>query len=285
MDAARLGALLDEVGLLARRAGAAIEAVRGGPLDAEEKADGSPVTRADRAAEAVLVEGLRALLPGTAVVSEEGDVEEAIAGAGSTYWLVDPLDGTKEFLKGLPEYTVNVALVEAGVPVLGAIHVPAADCLYLAARGAGARRRDARGETILQRAPVALPLRAVVSRSHLSPETSALLARLGVAETLPRGSSLKMCAVADGAADVYPRLGPTKLWDTAAGAAIALEAGCEVVGLDGRPLRYGLADGLVRPGFLVSAPGGAGQACLRALAAGGTGWSSSAESPPARGHS
>jgi 3'(2'), 5'-bisphosphate nucleotidase len=267
LDSSRLGRLLEEVGLLARRAGQAIEAVREGPLDTEEKADGSPVTRADRAAEAVLVAGLRALLPGVAVVSEEGDVEAALAEAGSSYWLVDPLDGTKEFLKGLPEYTVNVALVEAGVPVLGAIHVPAADTLYLATRGQGARRRNGRSETLLLAAPVAHPRRAVVSRSHLSPETSALLARLGVTETVPRGSSLKMCAVAEGAADLYPRLGPTRLWDTAAGAAIASEAGCAVVGLDGRPLGYGLADGLVRPAFLVSAPGGGGEACLRALAA------------------
>jgi 3'(2'), 5'-bisphosphate nucleotidase len=269
MDPARLGTLLEEVGLLARRAGRAIEAVRGGPLDAEEKADGSPVTRADRAAEAILVQGLRALLPGVAVVSEEGDVEAATAEAGSTYWLVDPLDGTKEFRKGLPEYTVNVALVEAGEPVLGAIHVPAADCLYLAARGHGARRRDARGETRLQAALVERPRRAVVSRSHLSPETGALLARLGVTETIPRGSSLKMCAVAEGVADLYPRLGPTRLWDTAAGTAIATEAGCDVVGLDGKPLRYDLAGGLVRPGFLVCAPGAGREACLRALAARG----------------
>jgi 3'(2'), 5'-bisphosphate nucleotidase len=268
MDDARLATLLREVGLLVRRAGQAIEAVRGGPLDTQEKADGSPVTRADRAAEAVLAEGLRDLLPGVAVVSEEGDVEAALTGAGSTYWLVDPLDGTKEFLKGLPEYTVNVALVEAGMPVLGAIQVPPTDTLYLAARGQGAQRQDARGETRLLAAPVAHPRRAVVSRSHLSPETSALLARLGVTEAVPRGSSLKMCAVAEGAADLYPRLGPTRLWDTAAGAAIAAEAGCDVVALDGRPLRYDLADGLLRPGFLVSAPGGVCQACLRALAAG-----------------
>ena len=265
MDTAQLGTLLEEVGHLARRAGEAIEAVRGGPLDAEEKADGSPVTRADRAAEAILVEGLRPLLPGVAVVSEEGDVEAAVAEAGSTYWLVDPLDGTKQFLKGLPEYTVNVALVEAGIPILGVIYVSAADCLYLAARGLGARRRDARGETRLVATPVAHPRRAVVSRSHLTPETVALLARLGVSEMVQRGSSLKMCAVAEGAADLYPRLGPTRLWDTAAGAAIAAEAGCAVVGLDGRPLGYGLADGLVRPAFLVSAPGGGGEACLRAL--------------------
>jgi 3'(2'), 5'-bisphosphate nucleotidase len=266
MDPARLGTLLEEVCPLARRAGEAIEQVRGGPLDTEEKADGSPVTRADRAAEAILVEGLRPLLPGVAVVSEEGDVEAAVAEAGSTYWLVDPLDGTKQFLKGLPEYTVNVALVEAGVPILGVIYVSAADCLYFAARGLGARRQDARGETRLIATPVAHPRRAVVSRSHLTPETVALLARLGVSETIPRGSSLKMCAVAEGAADLYPRLGPTRLWDTAAGTAIATEAGCDVVALDGTPLRYALTDGLLRPGFLVSAPGGAREACLRALA-------------------
>jgi 3'(2'), 5'-bisphosphate nucleotidase len=266
MDPARLSPLLAEVARLVRIAGAATEAVRGGRLDTEQKADGSPVTRADRAAEAILVEGLRDLLPGVAIVSEEGDVEAAVAAAGSTYWLVDPLDGTKEFVKGLAEYTVNVALVEAGVSVLGAVFVPAADSLYLAARGLGARRLDAQGETRLMAAPVAAPRRAVVSRSHLSPETSALLAELGVNETLPRGSSLKMCAVAEGAADIYPRLGPTHLWDTAAGAAVATEAGCDVLALDGRPLGYDLAQGLKHPGFVVVAPGGGREACLRALA-------------------
>jgi 3'(2'), 5'-bisphosphate nucleotidase len=270
MDPGRLGEILSDVGVLARHAGEAIVTARRGPLEAEEKADGSPVTRADRAAEAILVAGLRPLLPGVAIVSEEGDVEAAVALAGSTYWLVDPLDGTKEFLKGFPEYTVNVALVEGGVPVLGAIHVPAADTLYLAARGLGARRRDARGETRLLAAPVAQPRRAVVSRSHLSSETSALLDRLGVTETVRRGSSLKLCAVAEGAADLYPRLGPTRLWDTAAGAAIAAEAGCDVVALGGAPLRYDLAAGLVHPGFLVCAPGGVREACLRALASHGS---------------
>jgi 3'(2'), 5'-bisphosphate nucleotidase len=260
-----LGVLLEQVALLARRAGEAIEGVRAGAVEAEAKADGSPVTAADRAAEAILVEGLRPLLPGVVVVSEEGDVDAAIAGAGATYWLVDPLDGTKEFLKGLPEYTVNVALVEAGVPILGVIYVSASGCLYLAARGLGARRRDARGEVRLERTPLARPRRAVVSRSHLSAETAALLGRLGIDETLPSGSSLKMCAVAEGAADVYPRLGPTRLWDTAAGSAIAREAGCDVIAPDGSSLRYDLASGLVRPGFLVTAPGTA-QECVAALA-------------------
>ena len=267
MESARLGALLAEVASLVRRAGQAIEAVGEGPLDTREKADGSPVTRADRASEAVLVAGLHDLLQGVAVVSEEGDVEQAVAAAGSSYWLVDPLVGTKQFVKGLPEFTVNVALVDAGVSILGAVFVPAAGALYLAARGLGARRQDARGETRLQAAPVAHPRRAVVSRSHLTPETGVLLSRLGITETVSRGSSLKMCAVAEGSADVYPRLGPTMLWDTAAGAAVAAEAGCDVVALDGRPLRYNLAAGLKHPGFLVCAPGGGLQACLRALAA------------------
>jgi 3'(2'), 5'-bisphosphate nucleotidase len=168
MDRSRLETLLEEVARLARRAGAAIESVRSGPLEAEEKADGSPVTRADRAAEAILVEGLRPLIPGVVVVSEEGDVDAALAAAGSRYWLVDPLDGTKEFLKGLPEYTVNVALVEMGVPILGVVYVSAADCLYLAARGLGAHRRDARGETPLRAAPLERPHRAVLRRETLS---------------------------------------------------------------------------------------------------------------------
>ncbi len=275
MDPARLGPLLEEVARLVRRAGEAIEAIRGGPLDTETKADGSPVTRADRAAEAILVAGLRDLLSGVAIVSEEGDVEAAVAAAGSTYWLVDPLDGTKQFVKGLPEFTVNVALIEDGVPVLGAVFVPPANALYLAARGLGTRRIDARGEVPLRAATVDSPRRAVVSRSHLTPETTALLEALGITETVSRGSSLKMCAVAEGAADLYPRLGPTHLWDTAAGAAVAVEAGCDVVGLDGRPLRYELAHGLLQTGFLVSAPGSGLAACLRAL-------KSQAGSAPAR---
>ena len=275
MEAQQLSGLLQAVVPLVRRAGEAIEAVRRGPLGTESKADGSPVTRADRAAEAILVAGLRDLVPGTAVVSEEGDVETAVAAAGPLCWLVDPLDGTKQFIQGLPEFTVNVALVEAGLPVLGAVLVPAAGTLYLAAQGQGARRLDASGESRLAAASVDTPRRAVMSRSHLTPETTALLQALGVTESVSRGSSLKMCAVAEGAADVYPRLGPTMLWDTAAGTAVATEAGCSVVDLEGRPLRYDVKQGLKHRGFLVCAPGGVLQACLRALAA------AAAAKPPA----
>jgi 3'(2'), 5'-bisphosphate nucleotidase len=267
MDPARLRELLEEVGRLAGQAGEAILATVHRLGDVERKEDGSPVTRADRAANAVLVEGLRALEPGLVIVSEEGDVEETVRAAGPVYWLVDPLDGTKEFIKGRPEYTVNVALVESGVPILGVIQVPVGGQLYLAARGLGARRVNREGEAPLRPAEVSRPRRAVVSRSHLTPPTEAFLARLGITETTPCGSSLKMCAVAEGIADVYPRFGPTSLWDTAAGAAIATVAGCDVVDLTGRPLRYDLAGGLTHPGFVVAAPGGCLEACLPALLA------------------
>jgi 3'(2'), 5'-bisphosphate nucleotidase len=265
-DPARLEALLEEVGGLARRAGEAILATVHHLGDVEEKEDGSPVTRADRAANEVLVEGLGSLEPDLAIVSEEGDLEETVRAAGPVYWLVDPLDGTKEFIKGRPEYTVNVALVEEGAPILGVIQVPVSGRLYLAARGVGARRRDAGSETPLRPADVDRPRTAVVSRSHLTPPTEAFLARLGITETTPCGSSLKICAVAEGVADVYPRFGPTSLWDTAAGTAIATVAGCAVVDLSGQPLHYDPANGLTHPGFVVTAPGACLEICRSALA-------------------
>jgi 3'(2'), 5'-bisphosphate nucleotidase len=266
MDQEQLARLLDDVGALARCAGQAILATRVDAADVDIKADGSPVTRADLASERVILAGLANLEPRLPVISEEGDVEKATASAGRLFWLVDPLDGTKEFVKGLPEYTVNIALVEDGEPILGAIHVPPVDCLYVAARGLGARRIDAKGTTALRPPAVAHPRCAVASRSHLSPETVRFLGRLGVTETTPRGSSLKICAVAEGAADIYPRLGPTRLWDTAAGTAIAREAGCAVLDLAGEPLSYDLATGITRAAFLVCAPGTDRGACLRALA-------------------
>jgi 3'(2'), 5'-bisphosphate nucleotidase len=265
IDPARLKGWLDAAAALARRAGEAIlETVRD-LGEVERKEDGSPVTRADRAAHRVIAAGLRSLTPELTVISEEGDVEGTVAAAGAVFWLVDPLDGTKEFIKGRPEYTVNVALVENGEAVLGAIHVPAANRLYVGARGLGARRTDQGGDVALAPGAVDRPRRAVVSRSHLTPETERLLERLGITERSSFGSSLKMCAVAEGAADVYPRLGPTCLWDTAAGTAIALAAGCAVVGLDGQPLRYDPGAGIKHPGFMVAAPGGCLDACRPAF--------------------
>jgi 3'(2'), 5'-bisphosphate nucleotidase len=267
IDGARLSVLVEEVGHLARQAGEAILATVRSGNEVEEKADGSPVTRADRAAHDVLLAGLRELDPEHVVVSEEGDVEATTHAAGPVYWLVDPLDGTKEFIAGRPEYTVNVALVEAGVPILGVIQVPVSGRLYLGARGLGARLVDEGRETPLAPARVDQPKRAVVSRSHLTPPTEDFLARLGITETTRFGSSLKICAVAEGVADVYPRFGPTCLWDTAAGTAIATAAGCSVVDLEGRPLRYDPAHGIKHPGFLIAAPGGCLETCLPALSA------------------
>jgi 3'(2'), 5'-bisphosphate nucleotidase len=265
MGPVALGALLDRVRTIALAAGQAIIETQVGAADIEHKDDGSPVTRADLASERVIIEGLAALSPRFPIVSEEDDRECLDAAAVSTYWLVDPLDGTREFIKGLPEYTVNVALVHECVPVLGVIYVPPVGRLYAAAQGGGAWRYEGGHETLLHPRDVARPQSAVVSRSHLSPETAGLLKNLGIETCLPSGSSLKMCAVAEGSADVYPRLGPTRLWDTAAGAAIAREAGCDVVDLAGQPLAYDLARGLTHAGFLVCAPGGCLAACVEAL--------------------
>ena len=180
-----------------------------------------------------------------------GDLERAGEG-WPTFWCVDPLDGTKEFVKGLGEYTVNIALVEDGAAVLGVIYVPAKDVLYYAATGQGAWKVEGEGRPAPIRASdCQVPRSAVVSRSHLSKETEDFLAELGITDTVSHGSSIKICAVAEGKADIYPRHGPTCLWDTAAGSAIAIEAGCRVIDLEGEPLSYNPADGLKRPGFIV----------------------------------
>lgn len=252
MTPATLESLLPRVRDIAAEAGRAILAVPIDGAEATAKADGSPVSRADTAAHRVIESGLARLAPPYPVISEEGDLEKSARTPLDVFWLVDPLDGTKEFLKGLPEYTVNIALVERGQPVLGVVLVPAAGVMYWAARGLGAWRASAGGtpERIAAR-PVETPVMAVVSRSHLSPETETFLAARGITQVIQRGSSLKMCAVAEGAADIYPRLGPTCLWDTAAGAAVAREAGCRVTDLQGRDLSYGLDAGLKHAGFIV----------------------------------
>lgn len=268
IDTGKLDSVLEEVGALSRRAGDAILATVDSLGDVEEKADGSPVTRADRAANDVIVEGLQALDPAITIVSEEGDLDETVEKAGPVYWLVDPLDGTKEFIKGRPEYTVNIALVEDGVAILGAIQVPVNGRLYLGARGVGARLIDGGRSAPLEPTGVATPTSAVVSRSHLTAPTEEFLERLHITETTPCGSSLKICAVAEGRADIYPRFGPTCLWDTAAGAAIAAAAGCEAVNLLGEPLRYHLDKGLKHPGFLIATSKECLEACRPALLAG-----------------
>jgi 3'(2'),5'-bisphosphate nucleotidase len=219
---------------------------------AERKDDGSPVTLADRRAEAVILKGLAALAPGTPAVAEEetaaGRVPETGGAAGGEFFLVDPLDGTKEFLRGAQsrgEFTVNIALVRDGVPVVGAVHAPALGKLWVAgprhswAADIGADGKPGPYRPNRVRAVLAKGITALVSRSHRAPETDDYLQRYAPAEVRASGSSLKFCVIAEGGADLYPRLGPTMEWDTAAGDAVLRAAGGRTLTLDGAPLAYG----------------------------------------------
>jgi len=237
---------MPQLRLLAEQAGAAtLEFYGKGEVGA--KADGSPVTAADHAAERIILPVLRALTPDIPVISEE----EAAAGLspdvkGSQFWLVDPLDGTKEFIKQNGEFTVNIALVRDGAPVLGIVHVPVTGETYAAA-GLGTVTLSVHGgaaRPIAARKPPAAGLTVVASRSHGdAPGMDAFLAAYNVAEKRNAGSSVKFCLIARGDADLYPRLAPTMEWDTAAGHAVLLGAGGRVETEDGQPLVY------AKPGF------------------------------------
>ena len=252
MDDAKSADLMEQVEAIARKAGRAILDVAAAKMHTRSKADGSPVTAADLASNRQIQSGLERLEPRLAIVSEESDPEAAAAERPDTFWLVDPLDGTKEFVAGIPEYTVNIALVREGDPVMGAVYLPAADVMYAGLRGRGAwKTAPGGGPQPIAPSTAKRPRRAVVSRSHLDEQTERFLDSLGIAERVAHGSSLKMCAVADGSADIYPRFGPTCLWDTAAGAAVARAAGCKVTDLDGDELSYDPAGGLKHAGFLV----------------------------------
>jgi len=226
---------------VAERAGRETMRFYGAPETAE-KADGSPVTAADTAAEAVILPALRRLTPDIPVISEE----ETAAGTspeltGNVFWLVDPLDGTKEFIKQNGEFTVNIALIEDGVPALGIVHSPVTGDTYAAAGPGTATLALAGGEVkpIKVRKPPAEGITVVASRSHSSgPELDAFLKGLKVAELRSAGSSVKLCLVARGDADLYPRLGTTMEWDIAAGHAVLLGAGGRIETIDGMPFLY-----------------------------------------------
>jgi 3'(2'), 5'-bisphosphate nucleotidase len=216
---------------LAREAGRATMTYYDGeqPADVREKADHSPVTLADEAAHAILLDGLQRLDPGTPVVSEEAEAAPFETRRGwRRFWLVDPLDGTKEFIKRRAEFTVNVALVEDGEPVFGVVLAPALDLLYWAVKGEGAWREDkgAPAERVYSTAPApGAALTVVESLSHPSEALEEYLRTIPVARRVKAGSSLKFCWVADGRADVYPRLGPTMEWDVAAGDCVFRQSG------------------------------------------------------------
>lgn len=247
--------LLDALVLLARTAGAAILEVYHGPFDVTLKGDASPLTVADLRSHAIIARGLAALTPDVPLISEEA-IAPPLAERGSwpTLWLVDPLDGTKEFVNRNGEFTVNIALIESGAPTVGVLHVPLSGTTYFAAQGLGAFRVDAHGERRLQvKTPAATPLRVVGSRSHGADRLGAVLAALGPHDFRPLGSASKFGLVAEGSADLYPRIGPTSEWDTAAGQAIVETAGGHVVGRDGLPLRYNRRDTLLNDDFVVYA--------------------------------
>lgn len=224
---------------VARQAGARIMAIYGSTT-AAQKADGSPLTAADLAAHAAILDGLRACCPEFPVISEE-DAALAATAPETPFILVDPLDGTREFLSGNGEFTVNIALIEDATPVAGVVFAPAVGRLWSGATGAGAEaaRGEAPPQPIGCRRPGAQGLVAVASRSHRDVETDAFLAGQAVAGLRSVGSSLKFCLVAEGEADVYPRFGPTMEWDTAAGQAVLLAAGGRVLTPEGEAFRYG----------------------------------------------
>ncbi|MEO0997181.1 MAG: 3'(2'),5'-bisphosphate nucleotidase CysQ [Pseudomonadota bacterium] len=244
--------LADRVIPLAREAGRVILSVYESPFAVEEKADRSPVTAADRRADALLSSGLAGLAPDYPVLSEEGgDVDWPLRRRWETYWLVDPLDGTREFVARNDQFTVNVALIHRHYPVLGVIHAPVGGATFVG-RDGGAVRIDADGER-LPLPPTAAPdgpPRVLVSRSHRDDAVDRWLEDVGPHTTIPMGSSLKFCALAAGDADVYPRFGPTSEWDTAAGQAIVEAAGGSVRQTGGERLRYNAKESLLNPAFI-----------------------------------
>lgn len=225
----------------------------------EQKADRSPVTEADRRAEAVILEALGVMLPATPVVAEESFEAGARAEVGARFCLVDPLDGTREFIARNDEFTVNIALVEDGVPIAGCVYAPALNRIYLGGEKARAGRVAPGSdlgavalEPITVRPPPANGTIAVMSRSHADEKTRAFLERERVRETIAAGSSLKFCRVAEGAADLYPRFAPTMEWDTAAGHAVLAAAGGAVTNPDGSKFLYAKADGGFRNGPFIA---------------------------------
>lgn len=237
--------LLDDIAEAAREAGEAIlEIVRQG-FEVEAKRDSSPVTEADRAAELIILAALARAAPGIPVIAEEQVAAGHIPAHDDIFFLVDPLDGTKEFIRGGDDYTVNIGLIEYGAPALGAVFAPATGRLHGGLVGHGAWLDEGQGRGTIRTRRRGAQLTAVASKSHLNQSTiDYLAAAAGDCDYVAVGSSLKFCILAEGEADIYPRASPTSEWDTAAGHAVLLAAGGLVDGPDGMPLNYG------KPAFL-----------------------------------
>lgn len=247
---------------IARDASAAILAIYDVDFDVQHKLDASPLTAADMAAHHCIVDGLAALTADIPVLSEESaeEVPAVQRRQWSRMWLVDPLDGTREFVKRNGEFTVNLALIEDGEPIFGVVLAPVTGEVWHGGRGLGSLRRgrgqDASHDVPLHtRSPAIVPLRVAASRSHRDPRSEAFIARMetgtgGEVEPVGLGSSLKFCKLAEGAMDVYPRFGPTSEWDTAAGQCVLEGAGGCVLDAKGRPLRYNQRDTILNGDFV-----------------------------------
>lgn len=233
---------------LAQSAGKAILAVRhAADFSVDLKADNSPVTAADLAANAVIEAGLPLLFQDIAIVSEETcDLSKR---APDTFWLVDPLDGTKEFIAGNGDFTVNIALIERGEPIYGVVDAPAKGVSYWGGPGIGAWRQIGETRSAIGMSEPMKPIRVVASASHLNAETKTFIEALGDHVLVQAGSSIKICMLADGSADIYPRMGPTSEWDTAAADAVLRGAGGGLFQLDGRPVLYGKRE-VLNPHFV-----------------------------------
>ncbi len=244
--------MLNQICLLARRAGDAIMDIYHHPdtLTISAKADNSPLTAADLAAHHIIVQELKSLTPDIPVLSEEDPQPWSERQHWTQYWLVDPLDGTKEFISRNGEFTVNIALISDGVPVMGVVYAPVPDVLYLA-EGKHAWRERGGQRMAIKVVNTDLPM-VVISRSHQDAELADYLEQLGPHETRAIGSSLKFCLVAEGKVQLYPRFNPTHIWDTAAGHAVALAAGAHITDWSGKTLDYTPRESLINPGFRVS---------------------------------
>ena len=263
---------LDDLTAVVARAAAAIATVDPSTVAQRKKQDHSFVTTADESVEAAILAGLAELFPSLPVVSEEAAGSARPDLSGPSFALVDPLDGTREFLEGRPEYTVNLAIVRDGTASIGIVAAPALGLLWRGCQGIAERFRwdPSRPGALIERTsirtkpPAGNTLRVIVSRSHLDAATDALIDRLPVADRVPCGSSLKFCRLAEGEADFYPRLAPTCEWDIAAGDALLTAAGGTVTGPDGKPVRYGgAARGYRVPAFLACADRAALRRILR----------------------
>lgn len=251
---------IEELVEISRSAGDAILDIYGQEIEVINKQDNSPLTQADLASHVIIRDALEQLTPDIPQLSEESaGIDYATRKQWNQYWLIDPLDGTREFINRNGEFTVNIALIRDHRPIAGVVHVPVRGQTYFGVHGEGAWRKDGEKSAVniqTRCPPAAVPV-VVGSRSHANPKLDQCLRNIGEYEMTSMGSSLKFCLVAEGSADLYPRLGPTCEWDTGAAQAVVEAAGGQVLGLDGQSLPYNRKDEYLNPWFLVIGDPGA----------------------------